>query len=560
MSTTPTLPADFFDKKGDKPAPTTLPPDFDFGEKTPSRKGGAGGSWEPETRIEKAEREVIGPEVETFRRGAGAAAEAVKGTLEGAGRIATSPFRDVKVTPEEKAAGFQQTDNPIRRYTQEVGRQVLLPAAQAGAFWKQQLSDPQTRATLLDRVLEVAPEAIGTGAGTVLGGKFMEAAGGTAQEYNPYGVKTRGIRGIEETVAKHGAAAADEVPIRDVLRQIFDMGEHGHTVPDVVKKINTWFDGLDKAKETPAPGGGTVEAPSQGLSFADLRKIRTALDAKIDWGATGGKTTQMDALLKKLRNVADKEEIKSVYRSGGPTDTAKYVRAKQLYSRGKSIERAGRYVGGAVGAGAGIAVGSAIGKEVGHPFYGAGVGASVGGAAGTAVGTTAARALTEAGMPKSVPAAEAAMSELKAEQSASVERAQNFGKGESDVELALRRTGLPEGEQQRIRDIIRQNQEMKRPSPTATKTNPEAATPEIWKRIQRERPELFKKKGSEMKAAQDEAIAREKAAVQKAKGTSYTDTARHNEAIAQAKTEMPGETNFSKIMKRADEIERAGRQ
>ena len=146
------------------------------------------------------------------------------------------------------------------------------------------------------------------------------------------------------------------------------------------------------------------------------------------------------------------------------------------------------------------------------------------------------------------------MAELKAEQSAGVERAQNFGKGESDVEMAIRRTNLPESEQAKIREIIRQNQEMRR-SPTSSKGNPDAPATEIWKRAKAEYAKgEAKRKGTTEKASPKYGT-KEQPTANTAEATGW-----HNEALAQAKKELGPAATVSDVLKRAAEIQKRGRQ
>jgi len=565
MSTTPTLPADFFDKKGDKSAPASLPADFDFGEKTPSRKGGAGGSWEPETGYEKANRkleDVSRPYEETFRREVGAAGEALGGLATGAARVATAPFRQASITPEEqKKYGYDPQAGPVGKFGQEIGRQVGMPLAEAAAYYKRMWqADPETRRNMLDGMLQLLPEGIGTGAGTVVGGKAIEAGIPTAAKAihetpNPFGIKTRAVNAMTEAETTHGMAPADVAPIKGKLDEIFDLQKHGFKLDPIVQQIANYMDEVSKPKVETLPDGTKVETPGKYLTFSDIRKFRQALDQKIDWSEIRG--TKMETQLKALRRTLDVEEIKSLYRAGGPQAASRYAKAKGNYRTAMKIEGAGAAVGGTVGTGVGIFGGAEAGRATGVPhagWVGGAVGGRYGGKLGYKYGTRVMRAITEMGKSReSVSAAQEAAAELRAEPARSQEAARNFGKGESDVELALRRTGLPEGEQQRIRDIIRQNQEM-RPAQRGAKSNPDAPTSEIWKRAKAEYVKgEAKRKGTTEKASPKYGT-KEQPAANTAEATGW-----HNEALAQAKKELGPAATVSDVLKRAAEIQKRGR-
>jgi hypothetical protein len=556
-----------------------------------------------------------------LKSGFGAPA-AFAGTLKAPFQVAAAPFHQTKVTPEEQKYGFKPDAGPAGRFGQEIGRQMFVPMGESAAWWKQQLSDPKARATLIDSILGVGPQVLGQTVGTLAGGKVLSAAPEASAKainasYNPVGVKTRGLQGINEAVAAHGEAAADPAPIRESLDTIKTLANHGHGMPDVVKKMVAYWDGMDKAKTAPGPEGA-IEQPSSGLSFADLKKWREALDTKIDWDKVeGGKTAQMDRAVKGLRRAADVEEIKSVYKSGGASEASKYVKAKQNYSRAMNLEKTAGTVGGVVAGTAGVLAGAESVRATGLP-YGGWIGGTAGGALGRYLGgkyaPRAMRAVTEAGMPReTMTAAEQAASELKAEKASSVKAAQEFGQpsmSNIDLDAILRRSKLPEAEQAKIRAVIEQNETMRRTRDLPK--DPDAPTQEImargkaayeqkygkpkqsigfteavkgarpgdafieqtYQRLQAGEKIPFSEKAggleNKLQSAYDRGEIKSSADVKRitdqhfkeigSKATSYSQAPKHNDAIAQAKKELGATADIRKILQRADEIEREGRK
>lgn len=503
----------------------------------------------------KAEPSYAGEAIRGLGRAAVNVGSMAKGLLTPHETFGATREQEVKMGPTGRLlynipADILQSMTESEAARQAAKRSGEGKAGQALAYGEKSLAGPIVKkaeeagpgyAKFKPQTLGAVTEGVGT---VAIPAAVAKAIGGT------YGAKYRGGQMIERQVTQHAEAPVEPAAVEKVFSEIQDLADHAQDAPAIVRKVMDKWNEIKEGKATPAPGGGEIQGETpKGITFGDLVKLRRALDTKL-WEEGEKKSTSQTRLAKKLRNVMDVEEYKTLHRAGTPSDVAEYAQGKKLYRRGVRLESSGRVVGGAVGGAAGLFGGAEAVRSTGAPYggwIGGSLGAPIGGYIGREVGGRAATAYVEAGRPSEGPSpARQAAAEIRSERASSVKAAREFGKAGSmsnlGLENILRRSNIPEAEQAKIRQIIQQNEQMRRTRDLPK--DPDAPTSEIMARG---------------KAAYEQKYGKPKAKAE-AKSSSWTEAPRHNDAIAQAKKELGPAADVRSVLKRADEIEREGRK
>jgi hypothetical protein len=174
--------------------------------------------------------------------------------------VAYHAFADV-ATPEEKAEQAQfekeQGEEPgtesrgLKRIGLGLERMTTAPLIQGVKDW----SDPATRPTL-DQALSVAPEAVGQGAGTVVGGKLIEGAA----EKVPAAVE--GAMESAAPTSTLGRIALDEA--KHYLIRKVPGGDIYTTAKRIGNRLSEAAEPLDATGENKAYAGEPAPKPSIG--------------------------------------------------------------------------------------------------------------------------------------------------------------------------------------------------------------------------------------------------------------------------------------------------------
>lgn len=261
-------------------------------------------------------------------------------------------FADAPTTPEEKSAA-----GPTGQYGLGLYRTIAQPLSTAAQYYGTLLKHPETRQNAVDDALSVAPEAIGQGAGTVLGGKMLEGTTGAAKG------AINGLGEIKEAVQNKAlgnpdvaAAKALNIPakspkmqstLRDVqgarpyLQGATNLTDLQSKIPIAKSEIwKPYQEAIQKIGDKP------IQGPDGMTTAADLEKTRLETSAQLQ-SLRKLKPTDQQSLLQRNQGVTSlQEQYKNITNALDPELRAAGVDPEAIRNAHGSVKGVERNVSG----------------------------------------------------------------------------------------------------------------------------------------------------------------------------------------------------------------------